>query len=83
MDILNVLPSIGETFSGWMTNLIQFLSNIGLNISATSGKILNIFIVIGLLWISAKTIEKPLKYLAIGLLVVLLVSILSSFIPIA
>lgn len=81
MDYLSNLQKIGNVFSELITKIIKYLSELGLNISKTSGKILGLVIVVGLLWVSVKSIEKPLKWVFVSLLIILGVSIISSFLP--
>ena len=77
--VIGQVGKVGEGVSGFMTGVIQFLSKLGLNLSTEQGKLLNMIIVIALLYICARFVEKPLKYLLMGLLGLLIISIGLSF----
>lgn len=81
MTATEMFATVGEKFSSIMTNLISFLAKLGLDMSETQGKILNLVILLGLALGIMKVVEKPIKWLFITLIVLLAVSIGISFIP--
>ena len=80
IDKVGFLGSIGETVSSWFTDIIQFVSNLGLNIDSTTGKILSIVILLGIAWGIVKLIEKPVKWAFIIGIIVLIISIIISLV---
>ena len=79
MADMTLLSNTGTKFSEYTTKLIKFFSDLGLNLNQTQGKILSFLIVLGLLYLVIKTMEKPIKYLFIAGLIILAISIVSSF----
>lgn len=80
MEYLNVVSWIGNFSSGILTKIIKFLSSFGYNLTATQGKILNMLLIVGVIWLILKIVEKPAKWFFITLLVLLALSIGISFV---
>lgn len=78
---IDILKDVGERFSSVMTKLIQSLSELGLNISETGGKILSLLIVLSITYTIFKVVERPIKYIILLLLVALALSIFTTLLP--
>ena len=81
ISIFNSLKPIGDWFSDLMTRFIQYLSEIGINISTSQGKIINFILLLGIAYFIIKTMERPLKWILVGAILILAVSIITTFFP--
>lgn len=87
MDWWNQIKEVGSFFgdkSSLVTQwIIQQVSNLGVSMSQTQAKILNLILALGLLYLFIKVIEiskKPIKWILYILLIILGVSTIISFI---
>lgn len=78
MDLKGVANSIGDKIGDVSQRVIQFLSNEGVNTSATTGKFITLAVIFGLIWLFAKLVKKPAKWIAIIFLALAGVTILFS-----
>jgi len=75
IDKIGFLKPLGEGVSNITTQTIQFISNLGLNINSTTGKILSIVILLGMALGILKIVERPLKWAFIVAIIILIISI--------
>lgn len=79
---ISFLGEWGEKISGLMTKGINFLGELGINITDAQGKIVNLVLILVLLYIVIKVIEIPKRLIKWGIIIllgVLALSIVFSF----
>jgi len=75
MDYTQTLTTVGDKFSSSMTWITQKIASLGLSLSSVQSKILNLIVLLTLAFVIAKTIQKPIKWVLVALIIILSASI--------
>ena len=80
-EIFDILKPVGEMVSGWTQSVLGLLPS-NLLESSNTARIVSIMIYLGLIWAIARfasSVKKPIKYAIIGLFILLILSVISTY----